>query len=158
ASYTTPRLRVTSCHNRQSKIVNRNCSRALVRRADHDEPAVGAGDGAADEDEVVDRVDADHCQVADGDALVAVAPGHADAALGPTATAVGRVGANRAALAHALLDAVAGAEALVVVPLHDAGGAAALGLADDVNRLDVLEDHVGLEHLADLLLGRLVQA
>src|SRR5260370_10625193 len=105
----------------------------LVGGADEDQAAVGAGHGAADQDEVVLGVDAHHRQVADGDALGAVAPGHADALLGPTAAAVAGVGADRAALAVALLDAVAAAQALEVVPLHDACGAAALALADHVD-------------------------
>jgi hypothetical protein len=47
---------------------------------------------------VIVGVDADDGQVADRDALVAVLAGHADALLGPAATAVGRVRAGRAAL------------------------------------------------------------
>ena len=79
----------------------------LVRRPDHDEAAVGAGDRPADEHQVVVGVDADDVEVADGDAVVAVLAGHADALLRPAAAAVAGVGADASRAAVALLDAVA---------------------------------------------------
>src|SRR6516165_9933286 len=107
-----------------------DCLSPLVRGPHHDQPAIGAGDGALHEHQVVVGVDADDGQVADGDALTAVLAGHADALLGPAATAVAGVGGDRAVLAVALLDAVAAAKAAEVVSLHDAREAAALGGAD----------------------------
>src|SRR5439155_21032329 len=59
----------------------------LVGRPHQDDAAVGAGDGALDEHQVVVDVDAYDGEVADGDALVAVLAGHADALLGPAAAA-----------------------------------------------------------------------
>src|SRR5262245_7634419 len=106
---------------------------ALVGRPDDDQPVGGARDGAADEDEVVLGVDADDVEVADGRARAAVAAGHADALLGAAAAAVAGVGGDAAVLAVALLDAVAAAQALEVVPLHVAGEAAALARADHVH-------------------------
>ena len=50
------------------------------------------------------------------------------------------VHADRAAVAMDLLHAVRGPLAGEIVPLHDAGGAAALGDAGDVDRLDLGED------------------
>src|SRR5262249_58417957 len=102
------------------------------------------------EEQVVLGVDPDEPEVPGGHGLVAVAPGHADAALGPAAAAVGGVGGDAAPLPVALLDAVAAAQALEVVPLHHAGGAAALGLAGDVHGLDLLEDLLDAEQLPDL--------
>src|SRR5262245_55283437 len=122
----------------------------LVRGPEEDEPAVGAGDGAADDDEMVLAVDADDLEVPDGDALGAVAASHAQALLGTAVAAVAGVRANRAALPFALLDAVAGAEAAEVVSLDDARRAAALRRAGDINVLDVLEDLGGGQDGADL--------
>src|SRR5882724_2400596 len=93
----------------------------LVGRPDEDQAAVGAGDGAADQDEVLLGIDADHLEVAGGDALGAVAAGHALAALGAAAAAVAGVRADAARRAVVLLDAVAGRQAGEAVPLHDAG-------------------------------------
>src|SRR4051794_26705951 len=96
----------------------------LVGRADGDETALVAGDGALDQDEVVLSVDADHAEVADGDALGPVAAGHALALLGAAAAAVAGVRADAARGAVVLLDAVAGRQAGEAVPLHGAAGAA----------------------------------
>ena len=63
----------------------------LVGGPDEDEPAVGAGDGAADQEQVVLGIDADDGQVASGDLGVAVLAGHANATLRSTAAAVGGV-------------------------------------------------------------------
>src|SRR5947209_18355268 len=109
----------------------------LVRRPDHDERPVEAGDGAADEQEVVAAVHANHVEVADGDALVAVPAGHADALLGPAAAAVRGVGADRAALPRPLLDAVAVPQAAAVLPREDPGPPAALGPPAHLHRRDV---------------------
>ena len=59
------------------------------------------------------------------------------------------VAADRAGVAMHLLHAVRGPLAVEVVPLHHAGGAAALAGADHVDGLDFGED-VDLEFLADL--------
>src|SRR5262249_43998449 len=121
----------------------------LVGRADHDQAAVGAGHRALDQHDVVLGVDADDAQVPRGDALVAVLARHADALLGPAATAVAGVGRDTTALPVALLDAVAAAEAAEVVALHRAGEAAALAGADHVHLLGVLENVLRRQHLAD---------
>src|SRR5262245_4754765 len=156
--------------NRQSKIGS-----LLVGRPDHHQAAVAAGHGALDEHQVLIGVDLDHGEVADGNARVAVLAGHADALLGAAAAAVAGVGGDRAALPRPLLDAVAVAQALEVVPLDRAREAAALGGADHVDvgvdldfrflvllALDLLLDlleHVGdRESGADLVLGGLVQS
>src|SRR5262249_30994054 len=64
-------------------------------------------------------------------------------------TSVARVGGDAAALTITLLDTVAATQALEAVPLHHAGETAALRLANDVHRLDVLEDVLDAEQLAD---------
>src|SRR5207245_39367 len=130
----------------------------LVGGSDHDQPAVGPGDGALNQDEVVVGVDAHHVEVADGDALGAVVAGHADALLGPAATAVARVRGDAAVLAVALLDAVAAAQAAEVVPLHVAGEAAALASANYIDTRHVLEDVGGRQDRAHLRLRRGVEA
>src|SRR5437762_791678 len=84
----------------------------LVGGPHHDEAAVGPGDGTADEHVVVFLVDLDDFEVAGGDAGVAVLAGAFEAALRPAATAVAGERGATAVLARALLDAVAGAEAL----------------------------------------------
>src|SRR5262249_13936985 len=99
---------------------------ALVCRPDHDEAAVGTGNCALDQDGVVAGVDAANVRVADVAALTAVPSGHANALLGPAATAVTGIRGDAAVLPVALLDAVAAAQTLEVVSLHDAGEAAAL--------------------------------
>src|SRR5438552_3646114 len=99
----------------------------LVGRADEDQPAVGPRHGAADEDEIILGINADDLEVADGDALGAVAAGHAHALLGPAVATVAGARAHRAALPLALLDAVAGAQAAEVVALDHARRAAPLG-------------------------------
>src|SRR5439155_19328409 len=76
---------------------------------------------------------ADHFKIADGDALVAVTPGHAFAALGAAATTIAGVRADTAGGAVVFLDAVAGGQTGEVVPLHGAGRAAALGGAGHVH-------------------------
>ena len=55
---------------------------------------VALSHGPADQDEIVDRVNAHDSQVANRHLLIAVVPGHADAALGTTTTAVGRMRAG----------------------------------------------------------------
>src|SRR5690348_31665 len=105
----------------------------LVGRADHDQAAVGAGDGSADQQEVVLEVDLDDVEVPDGDPAVAVLPGGEVAELGPAAAAIAGVRAGAAGGAVDLLGAVGGGQALEVVPLHDARVAAPLAGADDVN-------------------------
>src|SRR5205823_1495246 len=107
------------------------------------------GNGPADEHQMVVGIDADDLEISHGHPLVAVSAGHADALLRPAATAVGGVRGDRAALAGALLDTVAVPQAAEVVPLDDAGHAAALGPADHVHGLDLAE-HVGHgQNLAD---------
>src|SRR5262245_34219891 len=106
---------------------------ALVRRPHHHEAAVEPRYGAADEQEVVSIVHPDDGQVTDGDALVAVLPGHADALLRPAATPVARIGRNRTALPGAFLDPVTVPQAAEIVPLDRARIPAALGGADHVH-------------------------
>src|SRR5262249_21148147 len=103
-------------------------------------------------------VDLHHVEVSDGDALGAVAAGHADALLGPAAAAVGGVGRHRAALPRPLLDAVTLPQAAEPVPLDDPRGAAPLRRADHIDGLDVLEHLGDRQSVADLDLGRGGQA
>src|SRR5581483_11850731 len=134
------------------------CLPALVRRPDQHQAAVRPRHGAAHEHDVVVGVDLDHVEVADRDAGVAVAAGHADALLGAAAAAVAGVGAEATVLPRALLDAVAQAQALEAVPLHRAGEAAALARADHIDARHVLEDVGGGQDGADGLVGRAVEA
>src|SRR6185312_15799399 len=101
---------------------------------------VRPGHGAVNQQQVVLDVDADDAQVADRAALVAVAARHA----APLEGARGKgIAARRAGVAMHFLHAVAGALALVVVPPHDARGAAALRSAGDVDRLDAFQQRDG---------------
>src|SRR5262249_35410061 len=147
----------------------------LARRPHDDQAAVGAGHRPLYQHQVVLGIDADDRQVADRDALGAVAAGHLLAPLGPAAAAVAGQRARRARLAVHLLGAVAGGQAGEVPPLHDAGGAAALAGADDVHGrvgldllllavgvadlfLDLAEDLADLQDRADLQVGRRLEA
>jgi hypothetical protein len=118
----------------------------LVALANDDVAAVGARHRAADQQQVVLGIDANHQQVPHRDAVDAHVTGHA-----MTLEDVVRIGihADRPDVTVHLLHAVTGALPGEVVPLHHAGGPAALGRADDVDRLDVGED-VDLQLLADL--------
>src|ERR671913_963894 len=89
----------------------------LVRLADHEIPAVGPGDRAPDQEQVVVLVDPDDLEILDGDPRVAVLSGLADPLAG-----MGRVGARarRARVAVHPLDAVRRPQPLEAVPLHDA--------------------------------------
>src|SRR5437764_12600893 len=77
-------------------IPRHRASAPLVRGPHHHEAAVVAGHGALDQQQVVLGVDANDVEVADRDALVAVAAGHALALLGPAAAAVAGVRADAA--------------------------------------------------------------
>src|SRR5262249_37771050 len=112
----------------------------LVGRPDHDQAAVGPRDRPLDQEEVVVGIDADHVEVADGAALGPVPAGHFLALLGPAAAPVAGQRADAAVRAVDLLGAVAGRQPGEAPALHDAGGAPALGGADHVHRLGVLED------------------
>src|SRR5690606_24987672 len=107
-----------------------------VGLADDDEAAVVAGHGAADQQQVVFGVDAHDLQVPHGDPGVAVLAGLLDAL--EDARRVGR-GARGAGVAVHALHAVAGPQAAEAVPLDDAGVAAALARADDVDAGDLAE-------------------
>src|SRR4051794_18154072 len=109
----------------------------FVRLADREEAAVGAGDGAPDQEQVVGRIDPDDAEVPDGDPGVAIL-----ARLANPLAGVRRVGAGArgAGVAVHPLDAVAGAEALEAVPLDHPREAPPFARADDVDVLDRVED------------------
>src|SRR5918994_2076885 len=94
----------------------------LVRLPDHQIPAVGPGDRAPDQEQVVVLVDPDDLEILDGDPRVAELARLADPLAG-----VGRVGARarRARVAVHPLDAVARPQSLEAVSLHDTGKATA---------------------------------
>src|SRR5207253_2049250 len=94
--------------------------------ADHDHAAVGTGDGAFDQEQVVIAVELDDAEVARGGAGGAVAAGHALALLGAATAAIAGMGADAAGGAVVLFDAVAGGQPGEAVPLHDPGRAATL--------------------------------
>src|SRR2546423_63035 len=104
----------------------------LRRRADQHQRALGARDGALDQDQVLLRVDRLDGQVLHGVARVAHAPGHTHALEDPARRGAGADRAGRAVLA---LDTVAGAQAVEAVPLHHTREALALGAAGDVHDL-----------------------
>src|SRR5712691_7120855 len=106
----------------------------FVGRADHDEAAIGAGNRAPDEHQIVFGIDTDHAQVSRGDAFGAVSSGHSLASLRPAAAAVAGVGADAAGRAVVFLDAVAGGQTGEPVTFHAAGGAATLARAGHVYR------------------------
>ena len=110
-----------------------------IRRPHHDERPVEAGDGAADEDDVVFQIDLDDLQVANGHALGAVAAGQLLATLRSTAAAVAGDRGCRTRLAVDFLGAVGSRQAAETPSLDDACRPTALGGADDIDRLHVLE-------------------
>src|SRR3954466_5383555 len=91
-------------------------SSPLGRGADQDEAAVRTRDSALDEQQSLLRVNGVDGQVLSGDPLVAHTARHAHALEDTPRSGAAADGARRAVLA---LDAVAGAEALEVVTLHD---------------------------------------
>ena len=91
----------------------------LVRLPDHHVAAVGAGHRAADQQQIVFRVDAHHFEVAHGAAFVADT---GRPCCLPLKTWAGNgVAAGAADVAMHLLHAVRGPLAVEIVPLHDAG-------------------------------------
>src|SRR6476469_4490051 len=80
----------------------------LIGRADHDQRTGEAWNTAANEEQVVLRVDLHHREGPDGDALVAIPARSLEALLRPTATAVAGQRRGRAGLAVNLLGAVGG--------------------------------------------------
>src|SRR6266568_2145308 len=95
----------------------------FVGRADHHEAAIGAGNRAPDEHQIVFGIDTDHAQVSRRDALGAISSGHALAPLGPAAAAVAGMRADAAGRAVVLLYAVAGGQTSEPVTFHAARGA-----------------------------------
>src|SRR5262249_54387455 len=79
---------------------------------------------------------------------------HADALLGPAATAVAGVGGDTAVLAVALFFAVAAPQGAGGIPLHHARHAAAPAGAGPVGALVVLENVRRRQHFADRQLGQ----
>src|SRR5262245_30735982 len=130
----------------------------LVRRPLHHQSAIRPRHGAAHENQVVFAVDLDDVEIADSALSIAVLPCRLVALLGTAAAAVAGHGADRAAGAVHLLGAVGGGQALEVMTLHDAGEAAALGGADDIDAWNVLEDVGGAQDRANGGLGRAVEA
>src|SRR5262249_52486301 len=120
----------------------------------HEHVAVGgAGDVAADEEDVLVGEDVEELEVLDGLPLVAHVAAHALALV----DAAGReAAADRAAVAEGLVASVGAARAAQLVTLEHALVALALGAADDVDGATLLEDLGDLEHLADLVLGDLL--
>ena len=109
-------------------------------------PPFGPGIGALDQQQVLLGVDRVHGQVLHGGADAAHPAGHPQALEDAARGGAGADGAGRAVLA---LGAVPGAQTVEAVPLHDAGGALALGRAGDVDA------RAGGEHVrADLLAER----
>src|SRR5262249_50999149 len=111
----------------------------LVGGADEDETAVGAGDGALDEDQVIVGVGLDDREGGGGDGGVAILSSGGVALFGPAEAAVGGVRADATARAMHFLGAMGGRQALVIVAFHLSGKAAAFAGADHIHRLDVLE-------------------
>src|SRR4051812_8607440 len=116
---------------------------------DEHDGAPRAGDGTLDEEQAALGVDRVHGQVLRGLPDGAHAARHAHALEDAARRGAGADRARRAVLA---LSAVGGAQALEAVPLHDAGGALALGPADDVDPLARLED-LGRDLLARRVLA-----
>lgn len=125
----------------------------LVRRLNDDQAAIGSGDGALDQNDVVFGIDVDDVEVADRHLFGAVVAGHFLALLGTAETSVrGQVRTTDRAVN--LFHAVAGAQALEVPALHGAGETAALARADHVDALGILENFRDGELVADLVFGR----
>src|SRR5205814_1763291 len=113
-----------------------NPSLQSVRFLDNHVSAVGAGDGAADQEQVVLQIDANDLQIAGRHFFVPHAAGHSL----PLEDAGGeRVHARAAAVAMDFFHAVGGPLPLEVVPPHDARRAAALAGAGHIDGLDLLK-------------------
>src|SRR5229473_3514414 len=105
---------------------------AFHRVLDQHVAAIGAGHRALDHDEAALAIGGDDAQILRGHALVAVMAGHL-LVLEDLAGILALAG--RAVAAVRDRDAVARAQAAEIVPPHDAGEAAALGRAGDVDEL-----------------------
>src|SRR5262249_27327003 len=103
---------------------------------DEHECAGRAGDRAADEEQVLLRVDRLDHHVLHGEPSGAHTTRHAHALEDASR---GRARSDRAGRAVLALDTVASAKAVEAVPLHDTGEALALGLAGDVDQLSFSE-------------------
>src|SRR5271166_4215158 len=88
----------------------------LVRRPDHDNRAVEAGDGPVNEQQVVLGVDPDYAQIADGHSFSTITTGKAFALLGPTAAAVAGQRRRGARFPVHLLGAMSARHAAKAVP------------------------------------------
>src|SRR5690606_9856041 len=115
-------------------------ARPLHCVADQHHAAVGTGNRALDQQQVLLRVDGVDGQVLHGGPGVAVPPRHAEALEDATG---GRAAADRARRTVLALGAVRGAEAAEAVTLHHTSGALALAGAGDVDLLPGLEDRNG---------------
>ena len=129
----------------------------LVGWTNHHHATVGAGNGAANEDDVVFGIDVDDVEITDGDLLGAVLSGHFLTLFGTTETPVGRdIGTTDGAVYF--LHTVARGETGKVPTLHGTGEATALGGADDIDALDFAEDFRDGQLVAYLALGGFVEA
>src|SRR4030088_1591775 len=119
--------------------------RLLHGIADRDPSALGAGNGAFDEDQAARNVGLYHAQIERGDAIDAHVTGHL---LVLVRLAVILSAADRTDRAVRARDAVGGAQAAEIPALHAAGKTLADGGAGDV---DELADHemIGLNFGAD---------
>ena len=118
--------------------------------ADDDDGVAVSGDGAADEDDVLLGVHSRDAHADGGDAAGAHVAGHSQAGIG---AAGGHVLADGARVAEVLVGAVAGDKGVELVARDDAGHAAALAGAGDVDQLALLEHVAHADLLPDLELG-----
>src|SRR5262249_26403931 len=123
-------------------------ARALLGATQNQVATVGAGNRAADEQQVFLAVDLHDDQVLHRLAHVAHVTRHA---LALVHAARRQAAANRSAVAEELVRAVRRAEARHAVPLHDALIAFALGGAFDVDEIALLEQLGEIDRLARLV-------
>ena len=125
----------------------------LDRALDQHQTALGAGDGAADSDQVQLGIDLDDVQVLDGDLVTAHLAG-ADVALEDAAGIRG--GTHRAGVTVDRAAAVAHRSTLSAVALDGALIAVALAGAGHVHKVALFEG-VSLDDVADVQLGRVLK-
>lgn len=112
-----------------------------------DDRAIGAGDGAFDEDEVLIVINAVDFEVLNGNASVAITTGHF-AVLHNAARCSGCT--DGATVTHIFVGTVGAFCAVEVMTFHNTSGTGTFACADDVNDF-ASNEHIGAEFLTDFV-------
>src|SRR5579872_5452267 len=117
----------------------------FLRGADHNPAAIWTRHSPLDEHHVLGLIELEDADISHGDLLAAVSATHAHALHHPRRIGTG---ADRSAVTMHALDAVAGALAIEIVPLHDPREAATLGETNQVNAGHIIQNS-HIDNLAD---------